>query len=219
MPELNWLNNVRSSTCTPMARTSLVLLGVLATSSACIVTGSPDFSPPEKTRPQLIAVTPTTEFIRPAFVDGAFQPTTLQAELLSEDGGDNLQPVLLIDYGFDGPGDVPWRHAAPVDVIAPGTLSEGPRPLSISWTPPSFIQPGCHTLTLLVTHEARGSNPGFWCPADPDDYATLTWFVALCEELSTCDYSDCFIAGEDTYNYCEGGEQADAGAVADGVTE
>ena len=202
-----------------MARTSLLLLGVLASSSACLVTGSPDFSPPERTRPQLIAVTPTTEFIRPAFIDGAFQPITLEAELLSEDGGDDLEPVLLVDYGFAGPGGDPWRDFAVADIIAPGTLSEGPRPLSISWTPRTFIQPGCHTLTLLVTHQARGSTPGYYCPAEPNDYATLTWFVALCEELSTCDYSDCFIAGEDTYNYCEGGEQADAGAAADEGTE
>jgi hypothetical protein len=195
-----------------MARTSLVLLGVLASSSACIVTGSPDFSPPEKTRPQLIAVTPTTEFIRSVMETGVYQPTTLEAELLSEDGGDDLRPSLLIDYGFAGPGGNPWRVAAPVSVVPPGTLSEGPRPLSVSWTPqPGVVGFGCHTVTLMITHQVRDQNPGFWCPAEPNDYATLTWFVALCEELSTCDYSDCFIAGEDTYNYCGGGEQSDGG--------
>ncbi|MBW2453696.1 MAG: hypothetical protein JRI68_04260 [Deltaproteobacteria bacterium] len=199
-----------------MARTSLLVLGVVVSSSACLVTGSPDFSPPERTRPQLIAVTPTTEFIRPAFVDGAFQPSTIAAEVLSEDAGEPLEAVLLVDYGYLASDNTPWRDSAPVDDIAPGTLSEGPRPINVTWTPRSFIQPGCHTVTLLVTHQKRAQNPGYWCPAEPDDYDTLTWFVALCEDLATCDYSDCFIAGEDTYSYCEGGEQADAGAPGGG---
>lgn len=220
MPEFKRLDYLRSSTCTPLAWTSLLLATVVTSSSACLVTGSPDFSPPERTRPQLIAVTPPTEFIRPAFVDGAFQPETLEAAVLSEDAGDDLEAVLLVDYGYLAPGDIPWRDTAPVDTIAPGTLSDGPRPVSVSWTPRSFIEPGCHTLTLLVTHQKRGTNPGFWCPADADDYASLTWFVALCEDVGTCEYDDCFIAGgEDTYVYCEGGEQADAGATTQGAAQ
>ncbi len=217
MPEFSRSVYLRSSTYAWLARTSLLVLGVVASASACLVTGSPDFSPAERTRPQLIAVTPTTEMLRPGYENGQFLPVPIAAEVLSEDAGDDLEAVLLVDYGYmASENSPPWREAVPVDVTAPGTLSEGPRPVTGTWTPrKNVVEAGCHTLTLLVTHQKSGQNPGFWCPADPDDYDTLTWFVALCEDLATCNYGGCHIAGEDTYSYCEGGEQPDAGALGD----
>jgi len=167
-----------------------------------LVTESPDFSPTGRTAPQLVPTLPTTEFIRAIDLKHNFTLPKFEAKVLSEDGDDDLTTVLLIDYGKAGADESPWIYAQPGAPMAPKTLADGPRDIGIPWKPSAYIPLGCHTVTMLVTHETKKEPPEYWCPADDNDFATLTWFVTLCEDIDSCVYSDCAITGTGEYQYC-----------------
>jgi len=220
MPEIMPASHPLSRTCLLLARDSLTYGAIVCATSSCLVTSSPDYTPPERPRPQLIAVLPATELLRVVDNAGVSQPVSFSADLISEDAGDDLHPVLLVDYGIAGPGGEPWRQALQQTAIEAGTRTEGPRRISFPWTPQTNIVGfGCHTVTLLVTHEPTRENPEFWCPKNPDDVATLTWFTTVCDgslpESDQCTYDDCPIAGERQYRYC-GGAQNGAGGGGPG---
>src|SRR5205814_527512 len=63
----------------------------------------------------------------------------------SEDAGDALYAALFVDFS---PGDDPERSLK----LPASTLDEGERTLHLSWRARADIKPGCHRITLLVTH-------------------------------------------------------------------
>lgn len=181
---------------------AVLVMTVAGATSGCLVTDSPDFSPPARTAPQLFPVLPTTEFIRALTGESGYQLPKFDANVLSEDAGDDLESALLIDYGVEGPGGDPWLTATPGPTLPARSLADGPRLVSAGWNPFNFGA-GCHTVTMMVTHAKWGVNPGYWCPKEANDYATLTWVVALCgADVSSCTFDDCPIRGDDTYIYC-----------------
>jgi hypothetical protein len=177
-----------------LARNWLALLCVPALTSACLVTDKPDLEPATTTRPQLIENQPrTTEFIQKDYAESI----NLTADVISEDAGQELTVVLLIDYGLKGIGGDPWQDYSEQSRLTAGSLSDGPRPITASVR--KAIAPGCHTLTLLVTHAIVGDPPFYWCPANPNDHDTLTWFLSVCDQ-GNCDFDCPFDDG--TFTYC-----------------
>lgn len=178
LPEPTGRQDTISVIYTWLARHWLLLSTALVTTPACLPTSKPDPEPILRTRPALYAVTPPTSQVIFRDVTQPNNKIDLTAEVVSEDAGQGLAVALLLDYGIAGPGCAPWRDDSP-QFLEAGTLADGPRPVPASYYPPPNDE-GCHSLTMLATHEPVGVPPYTWCPKDPDDAATLTWFFTLC---------------------------------------
>lgn len=194
-----------------------------ASTASCLVTSSPDFTPPEQTRPEIVTndqfpPTPALgEFTLFYPTAGEYSPVEFSAWVQSEDADQDVLAVLLIDYGdASDVSNGPWRAYVPGEPLAAGSMAQGPRgPVTISWRPGKLETPGCHTVTLLVTHEFRLDSDAYWCPQRAEDASTLTWFAAVCETASPeeCDYTNCPVQGQGTSTYCPGvGLETDGGA-------
>jgi hypothetical protein len=185
---------------------SLAPLGLLGLTSACVL-GEPDFTPPARTRPELIAFShPTTELIKLVKPDASnFDPVEFVAVAFSEDAGDDLKAVLLENYGVPDPMALgqPYERVADQQTVQPQAAGVA-KDVSLSWSP--FIRNGthdCKSVTMVLTHQLFDNAPYADCPADGNDAATLTWFVALCENLGDCTFEDCAAKEpEEGYCYC-----------------
>ncbi|MBI4701475.1 MAG: hypothetical protein HY744_10000 [Deltaproteobacteria bacterium] len=184
--------------------------------SSCLVTASPDFSPPKCTRPQILdhtAIPNPAKLVQflPA-VGGGYSRTYFSADVVSEDTScedpsrkDDVLVALLIDLGQPNPGGKPYLHGFEGTPLPGASLADGPRRASVGWTPElSTTALGCHTATLVATHELTKVEEYFYCPKDPNDMSMLTWFVTLCSQTSEpgaptqweCEYDNCPTAGE-----------------------
>lgn len=170
--------------------------------------GEPDFTPAEQTRPQLLAVTPpTTELLR-VTPDSAntFAPLDFTVQLSSEDAGDDVVALMFLNYGHPSPfiPGAPYEQKVNADFWPAGTLSEGPRQLTLSWTPPLVNDThACKSITILATHKTFPIAPFDECPSDINDSDTLTWFVSYCENLGDCSIDDCLDdRPPEGYKYC-----------------
>ncbi len=198
-----------------MARTSQLLALMLATgATSCLVTSEPDFSPRERTRPEIITTGLKSPSPNPAELvrfwkesTSEFDPKQFTVWVISEDVGEDLRSVLLIDYGYEGGvSNGPYRAYEPGPSIPAASASDGPRRVEIGWEPGSHDD-GCHTITLLVTHRFTNTHGTYWCPADPGDAATLTWVASVCKDSSVgedCPQDGCPYDESNTTTYCEG---------------
>jgi len=190
-----------------VARNSLLLFVVVAASTSCIVTGSPDFSDEEPTVPLLSVVEPAATELLCVTRDTA---PRFSVNVYAEDGsGENLNQlnaVLLRDYGV--PKDIgldnprPYQEAIGNREIAAGKLATA-RLVSRSWDTIEFVQPpSCHSITMLVVREPYGDDPYALCPLD-DQYAMVTWYVGVrAADETTCDFSACPVDGQGEFVYC-----------------
>ncbi len=126
-------------------------------------------------------------------------PLTFSVYLQSEDAGKDVKAVLLVDYGHMSKGGSPYSAGFPAKTLPAGSWVDGPREVTAEWNPLG-VQPGCHTVTLIVTHEFKETPADYWCPVDPDDFDMITWFVAVCDEEGG--YCDCE-PDQDEHAYCE----------------
>jgi hypothetical protein len=170
--------------------------------AGCMVTGSPEFAEPKPTRPYLAAQKPVTWAIK--VVPGVGSPAVyaldgVTFDVVSEDLNKNLFAVLFLDYR--GPVAVPSTvdqpfHFVPV-VIAPGHLDPtsvaNARPVEYPYTLPTGTPAGCHSLTVLVTHDFK---VGGVDPMDDKDVGTLTWWLAVQDQFTMFDPASCIaVAG------------------------
>ncbi len=189
-----------------MARFSLVCGIVLAASSSCVI-GEPDFTPPERTRPELRALDPAITEIRPQVrtESDTFATIRFDVQVISEDAGEALFAVLLINYGHRNPFDprTPYETDRGARILKAATISEGPRLISIPYTP-TLVNDSheCKSVTMLVTHKRFGISPYEECPAAIADSATLTWYIPTCDNLGDCSAQDCVGEPEGGYVYC-----------------
>lgn len=188
-----------------------------ASSAGCLITGEPDYSPPEPTEPSLKAVSPSpTELLVFRGTDNQFPSITFRAEVRSEDGDDLLEAVLLRDLGTPhdfGEGVIqPYVRA---EASRPGSLEKGslndlaPREVSLTYDPVLFGPSACHSLTLQVMRSTRSEPHLAWCPAT-SQFARVTWFVALCEPgEEACDFNLCLTNQETEKAYCPTPEETE----------
>jgi hypothetical protein len=201
-----------------LARVSLGCLAMLLVGApACLITADPDFTPPARSRPEIItsdACPPSpavgkVALFQPTPPNSSYTPIEFSACVVSEDAGQDVQTVLLIDYGDDsGVALGPYRWAIPGEPLKAATLADGPREITIKWLPQKQEPPGCHTVTLLVTHQFQQINGIYHCPADANDAATLTWFAYVCDQtaIESCGAMICPIEGQTTSKYCAAAE-------------
>ena len=173
------------------------------------MTGSPDYEEATPTRPHLSVVEPAaTELLRIEGPTGAFPVQQFSVQVVSEDADELLQAALLLDYGVGrevGENDPqPYQRVEKEITIPAGALTDGPRLVTLTWLPPPLAtenQPECHSITLMVVRHPYNSSPYSWCPTD-DQFATVTWFAALCTDTAACSFQSCPTKGADSYEYC-----------------
>lgn len=166
-------------------------------SASCLVTSKPEIETRQTTAPFLVgssADPDVREFIR---LDGD-TPVTLSAEVVSEDGSRNLQTALYLDYGIQDPQlpDWPYAWAFRGNQFPAGTLADGPRRIHQTFYPAGYpLEVGCHTLTLVVSHEFEQVSNDRDCPASLADSSQLTWYLLECSAPGNCPAID--LASED----------------------
>jgi len=161
----------------------VVLASLLALAApACLITSVPVFDDPAASAPVLLPDRTDPDPRGIVVLDASAPSQTFSAFVTSQDAGRPLEVRLLLDYGSPNDLGRPFRLVSPGPSLEPGALDDGPRPVRVTWTPGTLPRPpGCHRLTLMVSHEFDDGGTG--CPASPDDYAQLTWLVQKCDEL------------------------------------
>ena len=103
----------------------------------------------------------------------AFSPQTVSAYVVSEDLGDELEAVLVQDY--QGSGNIEPAPVLLKDIFIEPGHADRARPIgvggSITFSFLSTIRPGCHSVTLIVTHQFDGrsfSPKPAVCPQPPE---------------------------------------------------
>jgi hypothetical protein len=157
----------------------LAVIAVLG-GPGCLITSNADFNQVKRTPPFLTSLTPAPFLVTTVRgVAGMYpppQPITFQ--VVSEDlQSGALQAVLLFDFqGFSAPVNPSlWNQDIPA-----GHLDDPTRGYKAPVSFPTGTQPGCHSVTLAVSHEFKTS-PGTTriAPKDEGDVATATWWYQL----------------------------------------
>lgn len=170
---------------------SLFTAFAVSAATACLITSTPQFQFPTISAPILIAEEPDPRNL--IVFDTARQLTStipIVAHVQSEDfdqdhqDGEPLETEILFDYGVPN-GAQPFALLEPEENITPAHLADGNRFIDISWVPPESLY-GCHTITLVVSHELVNG-----CPVDPADAAQVTWFLKLCDSTLPGPQGDC----------------------------
>jgi len=167
-----------------LARTSLLLvLGMLslAAVASCLVSPTPsDLQPARVTPPYLSGFDPDPSKVwvidraNPGGAVATFRASTGSVNVVSEDLGNNLQALLLLDYQGES-----TSLAAIVQIIndiPAGHIDDPPplRSIKIDFTLPPGTPAGCHSLTLIVTH---GFKLASLVPARDWDVAFAVWWL------------------------------------------
>jgi hypothetical protein len=151
-----------------------------------LITASPDYSKPRRTPPFLTSLNPSTLQVQTIYrIKGApipsFPPSPpIKFKVVSEDlqSGPLVGELLLDFQGTSVPYRIPYL--ANIDNIPPGhLLDDGPPrqdPGPIEFTFPGDTTPGCHSVTLIVTHEFAFNRDSKIAFTQPDDFATATWW-------------------------------------------
>jgi hypothetical protein len=168
-------------------------------STGCLVTSTPDFTPPQRTRPFLVAATadPDTRHVQifdaPPGTPGI--PFSFSADVISEDQGAEVLVSLYIDYGLPNANDQPYGDVlSSFRKVPAGTMADTKaRPVTAKGKFTSPLEFGCHTATLMVTHEIDTFSR---CPACLNDSSQITWQLYRCNSLESpdackTDFSQC----------------------------
>ncbi|HKQ70857.1 MAG TPA: hypothetical protein VJT73_16035 [Polyangiaceae bacterium] len=166
-----------------------------------MITASPEFTKPQRTPPFLTSLVPPPYLVQAVQSNpgtGTYPSQSIELTVVSEDlQSGRLQLLAILDFpGFRFP--VPNDGVLADTTIKPGHLGEVREPSRISITFPRGIEPGCHTVTVLVSHRfsyniftqllsvgegsegSEGSDAGDAGVAPAvNDLGTATWFYAL----------------------------------------
>lgn len=141
----------------------------------CLVTSSGDFPERASTRPYLSSADATPPLSSLVVVADA--PTRqFRTIVAAEDNGTPLQVLLVADWKT--PQEILIQSAE-----VPAGSFDIPRRIGADWAPLAageiggVVPPGCHSLTLIVSH--RFDPIARTLPARVDDYDFLTWWVLL----------------------------------------
>jgi len=139
--------------------------------SSCLVDDPPPFPESKQTPPRLDyhAAQPLLgQFI---FAQNG-ETLDFSIPVASEDAGDDLIALLFLDYS----GGAATRVAG-IGVTA-STLDDTTRKVVLHW-PVLGISPGCHRLTLRVTHNANLNTINSPLVQNQSDLAEANWFAII----------------------------------------
>lgn len=157
-----------------LARLSLLTGLSMLFASGCIVADPPEYQDPVRTRPVLdvYQASPTTSLV---LVVNTNDVVKISVPLRSEDAGEQLTGVFLVDYNAGSSGLL-----QNVQKIAPSTYTNDQRAVTLDWTVPMLARKGCHLLSLIVAHESSfKANPSYVLNADAAnrDAAIINWWM------------------------------------------
>jgi hypothetical protein len=162
-----------------VARASLLMVLMGIGSQSCLVTSNPDIEPPKRTPPYFSNLSPPTYQVQKLTSLGTSPSsvTEIGFDVVSEDVGQPIFGAVYLD--FNGFGDMKQKvigQIKPAKIPAGHMTDPKPRPGSATFeiTGP----PGCHSATLVLSHEFNG--PGDPQPTDREnDTALATWWYFL----------------------------------------
>lgn len=154
----------------------------MALLSGCIVADPPQYEEPRRTPPilDLVSAQPLLRnviLIDRTDNDDANDKVELKVPVRSDDQGDFLKAALWVDFSFDSAFFTDSHTTVP-----PSTLDDQTRSITLSWRVKELPRkPGCHPLTVLVSHEINWDDANFM--PDPikaqNDMAVATWWMNL----------------------------------------
>jgi hypothetical protein len=184
-----------------LAQSSLYLLALTMASTGCLVTSTPEFMPPERTRPFLVTATADPDPRGVLLVNTLEQRKDSQvsfvfsADVVSEDQGAKVKGHLYIDYGKRVGDNIYADLITEFPELPPSTMADTTkRNIRGKWNIDSNAPAtGCHTVTLIVSHEFDAETS---CPVCRNDSSQLTWPVFACPPntaASECvpDFTEC----------------------------
>lgn len=170
-----------------LARRSLWTLAIAVSTPGCLVTSDPVSYEPEPTPPILLTsgLEPDPRRVHLLGDPSGVNVLDIKASVLSEDAGKTVKAALLIDYGYKNVLGQPFRFILQSFPELPAsTLGYGPRELEgISYYLYPPLDPGCHRLTLVVTHEFDTATG---CPKRLVDSDQVTWQFIRCSDDGSC---------------------------------
>lgn len=156
------------------------------TPAGCLVASTPEFEKPQQTRPFLLAASADPDIREFVIItdEKANIRNEFSALVMSEDVGEPVKVALYIDYGEPNVEGRPFHKALTLFPDLPaGKLSDGGRRIRAHLFPEQEnVEPGCHTVTMIVSHEFDYSG----CPKSLDDSSQLTWTVLRCSSITDC---------------------------------
>jgi len=141
--------------------------------SGCLVDDPPPLVAPQRTPPRL-DYTKASPGLDQVMAINQGEVINFKMPVTSEDAGDGLAALLLFDY--DGVDFLPLTIGSflPASTLADTTLRE----FGIQWKVNGGIDPGCHRITLRVTHVGNIRTTIFDL-VDQSDLAEAYWFANI----------------------------------------
>lgn len=176
-----------------LAWTSLVVGLLTMPAASCLVTSAPQFEPPAQTAPFLVKSTADPDPRAILVWDSTTQTQTFSAQVVSEDAGEDVHVVLLVDYGkYDELSKRPYQNSVVQNQVVPASTHDDPTRRIAKATlyfNTTNITPGCHTVTMMVSHAFA---PQLGCPEKLSDSDQITWTAVMCDGTDcTIDPAEC----------------------------
>jgi hypothetical protein len=160
-----------------LARLSLLGLFV-CTLPSCLVDDPPPYTAPKQSPPRLDDVG-ATPFLNQIIVASYLEKLTFHIPFVSEDAGQDLTAMLLLDY--NGSPQIP-KVTVPVK---PGSLDVEGRTIDLTYNVETTVAPGCHRFTLRVSHTPNfivGNPPSVF---DTQDVAEAYWWANIAVDTAS----------------------------------
>jgi hypothetical protein len=166
--------------------------------SGCLITDKSSLSAPTATPPFVNNLDPPATQIldiprKPGTDKGSrdyVETQNIWFDIRSDDMQRFLFAVVLVDYPSSDPerpaSPVLWRFAPDI-----GTL-DTPRRRTCPLIIPAYIDPGCHSITAVVSHD-ESIQKGIVKPTPPGavpDIGTSTWWAQIGHDISDPEYPD-----------------------------
>ena len=148
-------------------------LGCSFSTTGCLVADAPNYGPPEQRPPVINAqeVIPTP-FALIVVASATAPAIPITVPVRSEDAGEPLTGLLYVDYGLEKQWF--WDQ----DPIPPGSFDELDRSYNTTFQLDSRVTPGCHTLTVFITHESNfDGEKDIIIDSRNFDVASVTWWM------------------------------------------
>lgn len=179
-----------------LARASLGMATFAMLAASCIITDVPQFEEDERTPPKLLPQEAKPLNQQLLFIPSDALSQTFSADVVSENDLDQeIQVRLFIDYGvvLSPLRPLPYRSQVAQNApVPPATTPNEERTASATWFQGQPQITGCHTFTLMVSHDFDESTG---CPENLADSSEITWVAYICDsadcQSQPVDLSDC----------------------------
>jgi hypothetical protein len=145
--------------------------------AGCVIEDPPPYTQPKQTPPRLnmLGAVPVIDEV---IVRSVPNRVVFNVSVSSEDAGESLLAYLLRNYQ----GGKLRDRILDIAEVPPGTLDDEPdsRVIETEWTIDDDLAPGCHRITLFVTHQFNiDYTDGPEVFKNPDDVAEAVWWANI----------------------------------------